>query len=96
MERYTKESTMVSSYRTWHTCRYEQFTKRQGNLESRMHRNGARPVRRGEVCAASALVRFLPEAGKVENDTFRTAPDLMGKPKRGQKHGGKAEKSEGM
>src|SRR5690349_15843841 len=49
MRRFTEELTTASSYRTWHTCRYEQCTKRQGNPESRMRRNGARPVRRGEV-----------------------------------------------
>ena len=48
------------------------------------------------MCAVSAFARFPPEVGKVENSTFRTAPDLMGKPQRGQEHGGKAEKSEGM
>ena len=59
---------MVSSYRTWHTCRYEQFTKRQGNLESRMHRNGARPVRRGEVDAVP---------GKSETPTRNAWPPTL-------------------
>src|SRR5215813_387840 len=49
MGKFTEELTMVSSYRTWHTCRCKQFTKKQGNLESRMRGKRARPVRRGEV-----------------------------------------------
>ena len=39
------------------------------------------PVREGAECAVSALVRFLLQAGKVENNTFRTPPNLMGKSK---------------